>query len=224
MNTLGLIFVFGGVLLIRQVVTGRVMETPQDIRDMTLALLSGDFDALQSTLAQRGENLSPDVSGTVAAGTSGESDLTGVLSNPLGSDLLAKAVQLGSAAKGYRLGATGPDYYDCSGLVWQAMKAVKAYSGARFTTSSFVGMMGKKIKRVTDPAPGDIVLWPTHHMGVVSGKDKMYSAMSPRSGIGYASISASTPSIGGTPVYYRIAEFNTSLNETVNGLPIYGSK
>lgn len=187
------------------------METPQDIRDITLGLLSGDFQSVKDTLSLRGENASPDVSGTVAAGTSGEAALSGLLTAPITGDLLAKAVQLGQAAKGYRLGATGPDYYDCSGLVWRAMKDLGMYEGPRFTTKSFVAQLGSKIVRVDKPIIGDVVLWPSKHMGVVSGNDKMYSAMSPSSGIGYGSISGSTPTIGGTPVYYRAAEINSAL-------------
>jgi hypothetical protein len=186
------------------VVTGRVKETPQDIRDITLAVLSGDFTSLKSTLAQRGKNVSPDVSSTVAAGTSGGAAISDLLTNPLSSDLLAKTVELGNAAKGYVLGATGPTYYDCSGLVWRAMKTLDLYTGPRFTTSTFVAQMGGRIQKVNSPQVGDIVLWPRHHMGVVSGSDQMYSARSPQSGIGYSPINASDASIGGTHVFYRL--------------------
>lgn len=206
MNTLGLVFILSGFLLGRQVVTGRVRETPTDIRDMTLALLSGDFPAITETLSRRGENAPPAVTGTVAAATAG--GVTELLTQPVtgNSDLLAKATELGGKAKGYVLGATGPDYYDCSGLVWQAMKQIGMYNGPRFTTRSFVSQMGSRATLVDKPTVGDVVLWPSRHMGIVSGKDKMYSAMSPANGIGYGTISASTPTIGGTPVYYRIKE------------------
>lgn len=205
MNTFGLVFILAGFLLGRQVVVGRVKETPQDIRDLTLGLLSGDFSSLQSTLAQRGENVPPDVSSTVAAGASGGTALNQLLTTPVtNSGLLGEVIRLGSAAKGYVRGATGPESYDCSGLVWQAMRNLDIYKGPRFTTSTFVIQMGSRIKRVTDPMPGDVVLWPRHHMGVVSGPDRMYSAMSPKSGIGYAPINASDPTIGGTHVFYRL--------------------
>lgn len=214
----------GGVLLARQIVTGRVLETPQDLKDITLAVLSGDFAALSSTLAQRGNNLPPDVSGTVAAGTSGGQALSGLLNNPTtSSDLLAKCVELGQAAKGYILGGVGPNYYDCSGLVWRAMKDLDIYTGPRFTTHTFVAAMGGRVKRVTTPAVGDVVLWPAHHMGVVSGPDKMYSAMSPSSGIGYGTISASAPSLGGNPSYYRLVPFDlnkTDIVKKIGGVPI----
>jgi len=204
MNTFGLIFMLAGFMLGRQVVAGRVKETPQDFRDITLAVLSGDFPSLQSTLAQRGKNVSPDVSSTVAAGTSGEAGISSLLGNPSGNGLLAKAVELGSKAKGYVLGAVGPDYYDCSGLVWRAMKDTGIYTGARFTTSTFTMQLAGHITKTDTPAVGDIVLWPRHHMGIVSGPDKMYSAMSPSLGIGYSPINASDASIGAAHVFYRI--------------------
>ena len=200
MTTLGLIFVLGGFLLGRQVITGRVKETPEDIRDMTLALLSGDFDTLQRTLAQRGENVTPDVTGTVAASASG----VDAPSQILNGNLLAATVALGNAAKGYVYGGSGPDYYDCSGLVWAAMKQTGQYTGKRFTTGTFVPSMSAKIAKVATPSAGDIALWPGHHMGVMSNATQVYSAMSPSAGIGYSTVDGITKTVGVQPVYYRV--------------------
>jgi cell wall-associated NlpC family hydrolase len=206
-NTFGLIFILGGVLLLRQVVTGRVRETPQDIRDITVNILNGDFTALSATLAQRGENAPPVTVGTVAAGgLTGGAALSNALMSPITGDLLAKCVELGNKARGYRLGATGPDFYDCSGLVWRAMQDLDYFKGPRFTTNSFVAALGNQIVKVTKPVVGDVALWPRHHMGIVSGPDQMYSAMSPSLGIGYSSITGASKSIGsGSPVYYRLS-------------------
>lgn len=209
MNTLGLIFVLGAFLLGRQVVVGRVSKTPEDIRDITLALLSGDFDALSNTLAQRGENVTPDASNTVAVGASGVDALdpdnpNNLLTQGLGSSLLGQMVTLGNAAKGYVWGASGPTYYDCSGLVWQALKKTGQYKGARFTTSTFTKQLGNKITKVSTPAVGDVVLWPNHHIGVLSDVGQVYSAMSPSTGIGYSTIAGITKTVGVNPVYYRV--------------------
>lgn len=206
MNTFGLIFILSGFLLGRQVVVGRVKETPEDLRDMTLGLLSGDFSSLQTTLARRGENVSPDVSGTVAAGASGGTALNSLLSNPLSNGLLGEVINLGSRAKGYRLGATGPDYYDCSGLVWQAMRNLDLFHGSRFTTSTFVASTNSIVRKVSKPAVGDIVLWPRHHMGVMAGPDKVYSAMNPENGIGYATLAQLDKSVGEGHEFYRLAD------------------
>lgn len=207
MQTLGLLFIVGSLLLGRQVVVGRAKETPEDIRDITLALLSGDFDQLREILSQRGENVSPDVSSVVAGGTSGEAGITGLLTQTITGDLLATMVKLGSRAKGYVWGATGPDNYDCSGLVWAALKELGYYNGGRFTTATFTRALGNKVQQVNSPVIGDIVLWPGKHIGVVSGPDQMYSAMSRRKGIGYTSISESFADV---PSYYRLSAIASS--------------
>lgn len=213
MNSLGLLLLLGGALLLRQVVTGRVPNTVSDFKGISLAVLQGDFPALQQQLALRGNNVSPDITSEVAAGMSGGTALTGtdgqsgLLTGPVqggNRDLLNRAVALGQSAKGYRLGATGPDYYDCSGLVWQAMKQQGSYTGARFTTHTFKAMVGSGVTKVTTPAVGDIVLWPAHHMGIVSGNGKMFSAMSPGAGIGFGDIDGSSAYFGSKPDYYRV--------------------
>lgn len=200
-------------MLLRQVVTGRVPNTVSDFKAISLAALQGDFHALQSQLALRGNNVSPDITGEVAAGMSGETALSGkdgtsgLLTAPAqggNADLLNRVVGLGQAAKGYRLGATGPDYYDCSGLVWQAMKQQGSYTGPRFTTFTFARQTAGDVTKVTTPAVGDIVLWPAHHMGVVSGPGKMFSAMSPGAGIGFGDIDGSAAYFGSKPDYYRV--------------------
>lgn len=212
MPTFGLIFILAGILLGRQVVTGRVKETPSDVKGIFQSVLTGDFATLQQTLALRGENAPPDVSGTVAAGASGGAALTGLLPNPdsgSGGDLISNMVTLGQVAKGYRLGATGPDFYDCSGLVWAAMKRMGYYTGPRFTTFTFARQLDKQITQVTSPQIGDVVVWnrgAEGHMGVVTGSDQVYAAMSPTNGIGYSTISGTSKSVGNiTPIYYRLA-------------------
>lgn len=200
-------------MLLRQVVTGRVPNTMDDFKGITLAVFQGDFSALQQQLALRGHNVSPDIASEVAAGVSGETALAGpngtdgLLTAPVqtgNADLLNRTVSLGQSAKGYRLGATGPDYYDCSGLVWAAMKQQGSYTGGRFTTSTFQRQLAGKVTKVTTPAVGDIVLWPGKHMGVVSGSGKMFSAMSPAAGIGFGDIDGSSGYFHAQPVYYRV--------------------
>lgn len=207
MQAFGILLILGGLMLGRQIFTGRVKETASDARDITLSVLTGDFDRLGTVLSQRGENVPADVSSVVAADTSAgastQESLEGLLLNPIRATLLAEMVRLGNAATGgYVWGATGPTSYDCSGLVWQAMKNTGVYSGSRFTTSTFVKTLGSKIAQVQSPETGDIVLWPGTHIGVVSSPGQFYSAKSPKSGIGYAPIS----SVPGSPVYYRVGK------------------
>ena len=111
--------------------------------------------------------------------------------------LLAEAIILGKAAKGYEFGAEGPTRYDCSGLVWRAAEKIGAYHGARFTTWTVVhdNQIKSQFKLIprAHAEVGDIVVWaqsPTHgHMGIKSGLDQFYSAESVKSGIGYGRIS-----------------------------------
>lgn len=206
MQSLGLLLILGAAMLGRQVVTGRVMDTATDTKEIVLSVLTGDFDRLGRVLSLRGENVPVDVSGSGAStGTPDPIGLGGVLAGGVtggGAGLLSEMVRLGSAATGgYVWGATGPTSYDCSGLVWRAMKNIGFYDGARFTTSTMVRTLGSQIVQVQTPSVGDIVLWPGKHVGVVSGLDQYYSAKSKTSGIGYGTISSSFST---SPVFYRM--------------------
>lgn len=206
MNTIGWLFIFAGIIIVRQVAKGRVMNLPEDLGDAFIAFASGDTDALGGVLARSGDSATPTASAvdnsTQVVGTGGTA-----------SGLAAAAQLLGSKAKGYRWASTGPTYYDCSGLMWKACQAV-GYRGPRFTTATV--LMQREFKRISAPGtqgPGvtaavvnDMVLWPagsggvTGHMGVITGPDKFYSARSVRSGIGEATISGFRKT---RPIYVR---------------------
>ena len=192
------IFVLAGILLIRQVVVGRAAETPSDIRDLSLALVRADTAEVQSVLARRGENVETgaDTTGVVASDSAPVST----------AGLLAECIRLGTAAKGYRWGGIGPDYYDCSGLVWRAMRNLGIYRGLRFNTAVF-GMVAKREgwPTVDKPSSGDVIVWAGQHMGVSAGGDKMYSARSPSKGIKYSTVSGDSGAFGRNPTFYRIS-------------------
>lgn len=186
-----------GAVLARQVAVGRAMETPGDIRDLAVALLSADTGSMQEVFSRRGENVSVEDSGEVASVESSTE-------TPGSTELSRKVVSLGQNSRGYALGAEGPTYYDCSGLVWRAAKSLGIYNGPRFTTSNFKSIAKGWAHKVGTPKPGDIVLWPTHHMGVYVGNNKMYSARSPSKGVGYSSISGDSGYFGSQPEYWRV--------------------
>jgi cell wall-associated NlpC family hydrolase len=204
MSTFGLFFILAGVLLARQVVVGRTKETPSDIRDLALAFMNADTEAMKTVLTARGTNVDAASVGEVAT------DDAAAFTPPIGPTLpgngavAKKAIQLGNAASGYRLGATGPTFYDCSGLIWQAARQVGAYTGNRFTTSSWNAIAPTWCTKQSIPAVGDIVVWPTHHMGVYIGTDQMYSARSPSKGIGTSTISGDSEYFGSAPDYWRV--------------------
>lgn len=213
MTTLGWLFIFSAIVLIRQVSKGRVMNLGEDLSDMFIAVASGDNKGFADVLSRSGEAAT---STTVSADTSSGTLTYYGKGNPANGApkgtpaanviILREAVNLGEAAKGYRFAATGPDYYDCSGLMWRACQKA-GYTGARFTTAT-IGL-SKQFQRLASPdlgvsqvTVGDIVVWPGHHMGVVESSGKFYSARSLKTGIGTSEIAG----FGGfgKPVYYRL--------------------
>lgn len=192
MQTIGYVFVLVALLVFRSVSKGRGLSSiPGDLSDAFIALVDNDPQALKAALNRTGDNNVTSTNSISVAGlpTSGD-----------GAALLAEAKALGSKASGYRLGRTGPDYYDCSALVWRAAKTLGIYTGPRFTTATFPAIAGKFTVRVTDPATGDIVWWPGH-MGIVDGEGTFYSALNRRSGIKTIPISGIHR---GAPRYYRV--------------------
>jgi cell wall-associated NlpC family hydrolase len=215
MTTLAWLFILAAIVLIRQVSKGRVMNLGEDLSDMFIAVASGDNKGLTDVLSRSGEAATSTVAGTNTDSSTGTISYHGkgnpANGAPKGTPatnvaVLRSAVELGEAAKGYRFAATGPDYYDCSGLMWRACQKA-GYTGARFTTAT-IGL-SKKFQRLADPSlgvsqvtVGDIVVWPGHHMGVVSTAGKFYSARSLKTGIGTSDIAG----FGGfgKPIYYRL--------------------
>lgn len=113
------------------------------------------------------------------------------------SGLLAAVEKYGNG-KPYVWGATGPDSFDCSGLVMYSLK--KAF-GILYPRVS--GDQINHAKRISssDAKPGDLV-GNEEHIGVYAGNGKYYSAMSPSSNpnIGMSSVS----SFPGTPRWGRV--------------------
>lgn len=208
MNTVAWVLILVAILMGRAVYKGRVLNMGEDLSDAFLALVSSDTAKLQEVLARTGDSNTASaadfsiyqpamnaIAGPAIGVAKGAGSLIDQLESKANSSVALAAVILGAKAKGYRWGASGPDYYDCSGLMWAAMKLAKVYSGNRFSTSDVERMTKKVYKRVSSPQVDDIVLWPlkvpyvTGHMGVVTGNDSFYSARSLRTGIGESPIS-----------------------------------
>lgn len=219
-------------LVVRQVSKGRVMNIGEDISDAFLAIVQGDTKAFSAVLARTGDSTDPAIGnlGTalgeatvgvakgvgITAGVTGKALGTalGKLGATASSSVAMAAAIRGSKAKGYRFGATGPDYYDCSGLMWRACQDV-GFKGGRFTT--FTIGANKSFRKISAPNAavqgpgvggssvtadvGDLVVWPTHHMGVIVSPDVFYSARNPQAGISTAHIKGFRKE---DPVYYRL--------------------
>lgn len=226
MNTLAWILILAAALMARAVYKGRVLNIGEDLSDAFLALIKNDTAELKEVLSREGDSrtasqsdlslFSPAfnaIGGTAGAIAGGIDGSLNELERRANSSVALAAVVLGGKAKGYRWGANGPDYYDCSGLMWAAMKLTKVFTGSRFNTATFASALKGTYAKVNDaPQLEDIVLWPlrvpyaTGHMGVVVGKDNFYSARSVKSGIGEAKISTfrSYP-----PIVYRRTRFTS---------------
>jgi cell wall-associated NlpC family hydrolase len=191
MKTIAYLCILLALLIIRGVTKGRgITELPGDLASMFTALVTSDQKGLAAVLARTGDANTP----TVAAGSSAA---PGTATGTGGTGLLANAQRLAAAAGNkYRWGATGPDAYDCSGLVWAAL----GKPGLRFTTYTFT--TATHPTRTTTPAPGDVVLW-TSHMGIVDGPGTMFSALNTKYGIIHSPISWGGS--GQTPSYWKLA-------------------
>jgi cell wall-associated NlpC family hydrolase len=205
-NTIAWVFILAAFIIIRSVAKGRALNLPQDLSDAFQALIQGNYDDLSATLGRTGDTSSYQLVGATVADAAislgGTLDPTQIASN---TNLAYWAYKLGGAAKGYRWAAAGPAYYDCSGLMYRAAQKV-GYTGPRFWTGSVAMMPG--MTRLASPGTGvsnvtagDLVVWPSHHMGVVVGQNKFYSALNPRDGIGERPIQGFRQ--GETPIYLR---------------------
>lgn len=208
MNTIGYLFLFVAAILVNQVRKGRGANVGEDVSDAFLAAVRGDGAALKEVLSRAGTGTDAPVASaglpTGTPGTAGQPVFAATGPNATGGAIGHAAVKRGSAAKGYKWGAAGPDYYDCSGLMWRACQDAGAYpktgvGSSRFVTASIA--MNSAFQKVPTPAIDDIVCWIGQHMGVVTGPDTFYSAMSTKQGIRSAKISVQR--FATAPVYYR---------------------
>jgi hypothetical protein len=111
-----------------------------------------------------------------------------------GAQIVAEIEKLGKAAIGYELGGTGPQYYDCSGLVQAALTSLGVQGVPRTSEEQFA--WATPISR-NQLSPGDLVFaqFPGDgtspgHVGVYVGGGQVFSAQDPQLGIGLASLSS----------------------------------
>lgn len=101
-----------------------------------------------------------------------------------------RVVRIASAQAGdrYVFTATGPDAFDCSGLVWYSFKeaGLRDRIGDKRRTAAgyykYFNNLGKADK--LNPRPGDLVVWgKNQHMGVYIGDGMAVSALNERLGV-----------------------------------------
>lgn len=111
---------------------------------------------------------------------------------------LLKAVEKYGTGKPYVWGATGPNSFDCSGLVMYALKQAFGISYPHFSGSQIA-----KTQHISasEAKPGDL-LGNDEHIGVYMGNGYYWSAMSPSShpNIGKSPVST----FPGTPIWGRV--------------------
>ena len=205
MSPLGYLLVLSGVFLIRAVIVGRVDDIPADTKALFLGAISGDGSAIRDVLARRGENVA---GSDVLGSASGPVAFTGGDASTFSgnSELAKECERLASQSKGYQWGATGPDYYDCSSLIWRAMQNLGTYKGPRFTTAVFSTVAKTQgWTRLDSAVEGCVINWPGKHMGVSLGNNAMFSARSKDKGIGVSSVSADIAYFGTQPDYWKVS-------------------
>lgn len=122
--------------------------------------------------------------------------IEGLIQNTVSSNAgMVKAMKKYGAGHPYVWGGSGPDNFDCSGLVMYALKhaygiSVPHNSGAQYSdTSVFKHISPSSAK------PGDALFWgPGEHVGIYEGHGKYYSAFSDTPPHGH-------PQIGSYPVH-----------------------
>lgn len=197
-------FVLVGMIIMRQSIKGRALkDIPGDIGDMlrgaatSLQSPSNGADIIKQVLSRTGQ-VSSAVSGVTVDSVTGNI----ASSDSQGAAILMAMKQLAAACNNrYVWGASGPNGYDCSGLVWAAMKQI-GYTGLRFTTYTFVAQMGGNVSKIDTPEVGAVVLWPSH-MGVMESATTMFSALNPNDGIMSSPLSYG-PKNEGAPTFWRV--------------------
>jgi cell wall-associated NlpC family hydrolase len=101
------------------------------------------------------------------------------------------AFALAQVGKAYRMGASGPGAFDCSGLV----EAAYARIGIRLPhNADGQRRFGRPVSR-GELRQGDLVFW-SGHVGIALDSNRMVAAANPREGV-------IVQDIYGTPVAYR---------------------
>lgn len=140
--------------------------------------------------------------------------------NANGRVAVAIAFARAQIGKPYRWASTGPDSYDCSGLVYRAFQAAGYQFQGRPTTYTLIGM-GTAVDKA-DIQPGDLVFPDAGHVQIYSGGGMIIEA--PHTGANVREV----PEWGPYWRIRRLIQNNLSDKGTVSGTdgsaPVNGSQ
>jgi cell wall-associated NlpC family hydrolase len=210
MDTIGWLLILGGALLMRGVVNGRGFDSFTDLSDAFIATIEGDSETLKSVWNRKGSNNSADEVAVPPPSTFGGTTTGQGGGVPLVNEM--KRIGLGKSYSQKQ--RTGPDSFDCSGLVWKAGTDLGIWPNKTpvFTTASFKVLATTKfaLTKVPQVAAGDIVWWPGH-MGVATDNRNFFSALSAHRAAGHQIDTVPIASITnhGKPTFYRFVSTPT---------------
>lgn len=91
----------------------------------------------------------------------------------------------------YRLGANGPDAWDCSSFV----QAAYAQAGVNLGRTTYQQINQGRQVSYSDRQPGDLIFWGDYHVAIYLGNGRIADAGSPSSGVSVRSVFGSPTSV-----------------------------
>lgn len=91
----------------------------------------------------------------------------------------------------YRLGANGPDAWDCSSFV----QAAYAQAGVNLGRTTYQQINQGRQVSYSDRQPGDLIFWGDYHVAIYLGNGRIVDAGSPSSGVSVRSVFGSPTSV-----------------------------
>lgn len=148
---------------------------------------------LGSAVAEAGAAGAEAAAGIISGGRAGSAVAGG---SSRGGAIVAAARRY--AGRPYRWGATGPDAFDCSGLVWRALTEA-GISHRRLTSHGYRAWSAATTVPRDQAAPGDLVCY-VGHIGIMTGPGRMIHAPRPGAVVHERDIYSGP----GGPVYRRV--------------------
>jgi cell wall-associated NlpC family hydrolase len=173
METMGWVLILVAALIVRGVARGRSLtDNYHDLADLFTHVLSNDLPGAKAVLARTGDSNIPAVV-PAAASAPGSTQTPSSTSSVSARAAAWAQTQVG---KPYRWGATGPDAYDCSGLVYAAFKQ---FGVTLPRTSQLMMLSGVSVDQ-SNLQVGDLVFPDPNHVQIYVGGGKIVEA--PHSG------------------------------------------